>query len=69
MKQFEKWKDDNCVKHCNLCYIGVCGDCRGIGTKADTWKAALKCVRDEMLPNCHEPMDIYDFIEEELDEK
>ena len=30
------------------------------------WKAALKCVRDEMLPNCHEPMDIHNFIEEEL---
>ena len=42
MEQFEKWKDDNCVKHCNLCYIGVCGDCVGIGTKEDTWRAALK---------------------------
>ena len=30
------------------------------------WKAALECVRDKMLPNCHEPIDIYDFIEEEL---
>jgi len=30
------------------------------------WKAALECVRDEMLPSCYEPMDIYDFIEEEL---
>lgn len=33
-----------------------------------TWKAALECVRDKMLPNCYEPMDIYDFIEEELNE-
>ena len=32
------------------------------------WEAALECVRDEMLSNCHEPMDIYDFIEEELNE-
>jgi len=38
----------------------------GYKNDEDVWRAALECVRDEMLPNCHEPMDIYDFIEEEL---
>ena len=52
MEQFNKWLASlHCKKQL---------------TYADTWKAALRCVRDEMLPNCYEPLDIYDFIEEEL---
>lgn len=48
LKQFEKWKDDNCVKHCNLCHIGVCGNCTGIGTKGDVWRAALEWAEDRI---------------------
>lgn len=44
MKEFKKWKKAGCIKVCNLSGIGVCGDCQGIGTKEDTWKAALKWV-------------------------
>jgi len=53
MEQFEKWYNENERYNHSSC-------------EKDAWKAALECVRDKMLPNCHEPMDIYDFIEEEL---
>jgi len=46
MLGFNKWKEDNCVKHCNLCFIGVCGKCTGIGTKEDVWRSALKWYQD-----------------------
>ena len=70
MKQFKKWKENNCIDNCDIGVdTGVCKRCTGLGTKEDVWKAALECVRDKMLPNCHEPMDIYDFIEEELNGK
>lgn len=60
LKQFDNWLNEiKCPKwnHREVCIA------------EDTWKAALQCVRDRMLPNCHEPMDIYDFIEEELDDE
>lgn len=61
MKEFDKWKDDNCIKHCNLCHIGVCGDCRGIGTKADAWRAALEWAKS------NKGYEIADSICEELE--
>ena len=70
MKEFEKWKDGNCVKVCNLCHIGVCGDCTGIGTKEDAWKAALRWVQNARFRSTDEPLNIdkplYDMLEEEL---
>lgn len=56
MREFEKWRNEQKVS--------------GRSHKADArvWQAALECVRDEMLASCDEPMDIYDFIKEELHE-
>ena len=55
MEQFKKWYKR---------YFGASKTWQ-IGAKQG-WKAALKCVRDEMLLSCYEPIDIYDFINEEL---
>lgn len=56
MKEFDKWLLTNEGQI-------LVGDHRA---KA-AWRAALECVRDKMFPNCHELIDIYDFIEKELD--
>jgi len=66
MKEYEKWKDGNCVKNCNLCHIGVCGDCSGIGTKGDVWRAALELVL-EWLDYSTEHKEIKDRIHNELE--
>ena len=70
MEQFERYSEAvrsneiDCSDYDIRCTGLSCKDCQTIRKAA--WKTALKCVRDEILPNCHEPMDIYDFIEEEL---
>lgn len=68
MEQFENWKGNNCIKHCNLCGIGVCGSCNGIGTKGDAWKAALEWVRGLPLQKYGpiKPKDLIKCIEKEL---
>ena len=42
MIEFKKWQDGNCAKHCDQ--PSSCGECGGIGTKEDVWKAALEWV-------------------------
>jgi len=66
MEQFKKWKDNKCVKVCNLCHIGVCGSCSRIGTKEDTWRAALELVL-EWLNHSSEHKEIKDKIHDELE--
>ena len=66
MEQFEKWKDGKCVKVCNLCYIGVCGDCSGIGTKEDTWRAAFENIQQWIMGRRCTGEDVLDYINKEI---
>ncbi len=66
MQQFKKWWGSFDCDTIDCGGIGCDDVCKEI--REETWKVALECIRDKMLPNCHEPMDIYDFIEEELNE-
>lgn len=61
LKEFKKWFDKECDEGKTI-YPSSYYDC------SEGWIAAMKCVRDKMLPSCYEPTDIYDLIEEELDE-
>lgn len=66
MKEFEKWKNTNCIKHCNLVNIGVCGDCQGIGAKEDAWRAALEWIRSKSC--CVRSIDLEKLNQEIVEE-